>query len=128
VTLSDAPLVAFVGTTDFARARAFYAATLGLALVGESPLALEFDCAGTMLRVTKVKECRPAPYTVLGWRVEDIGVAVAGLAGKGVRFERYRGLEQDDAGIWKSPGGARVAWFKDLDGNTLSLMEPAEAR
>ncbi len=123
MTLAVAPLVAFVGTEDFDRAKAFYGETLGLALVGASSFALEFDAAGTMLRVTKVQECRPRPYTVLGWRVEDIARAVAALAEKGVRFEHYPGVAQDAAGIWTSPSGGRVAWFKDPDGNTLSLTE-----
>lgn len=127
MTLAAAPLVAFVGVKDFDRAKAFYGETLGLALVSASSFALEFDAAGTMLRVTKVGESPPAPYTVLGWRVEDIAQVVAALVGKGVRFERYPGMAQDAAGIWTAPSGARVAWFKDPDGNTLSLTEFAEA-
>jgi catechol 2,3-dioxygenase-like lactoylglutathione lyase family enzyme len=123
MTLAAAPLIAFVATEDFARAKAFYAETLGLSLVTEAPFFLNFDCAGTMLRVVKVQECKPAPYTVLGWHVEDIDQAAASLASRGVRFERYSGFEQDEAGIWTSPSGARVGWFKDPDGNTLSLTE-----
>ncbi len=123
MTLRGAPLVAFVGATDFDRAKAFYGDTLGLSLVDVSPFALVFDALGTTLRVTKVAECRAAPYTVLGWHVADIAGAVAALVENGVRFEHYPGMEQDAAGIWTSPSGARVAWFKDPDGNTLSMTE-----
>jgi hypothetical protein len=62
-----------------------------------------------------------APYTVLGWQVDDIAAAVRGLVAKGVKFERYFWMEQDDLGIWSAPSGAKVAWFKDRDGNLLSV-------
>ena len=71
----------------------------------------------------RVQEVAPHPYTALGWEVRDIDAAVGALARKGIRFERYEGLSQDAAGIWTSPGGARVAWFKDPDGSTLSVTE-----
>lgn len=116
-------LIAFVSTTDPARARAFYEGTLGLALEGESEFACVFRSAGTMLRVTVVDALVPARYTVLGWAVDDIEARVRALGARGVAFERYDGLEQDGLGIWRSPSGARVAWFKDPDGNTLSLTQ-----
>src|SRR5207249_12308029 len=78
---------------------------------------------GTMLRVAVVPDVRPAGYTVLGWMVPDISRAVRGLVRKGVVFRRYPGIEQDEQGVWTAPGGARVAWFGDPDGNTLSLTE-----
>ena len=125
--LKEAPLIAFVATTDFSRARKFYSEILGLRIIAESPFALELDAADTMLRVTKVAELTAAPYTVLGWSVPDIRKSVAELKGKGVAFERYPGMLQDDLGIWTSPSGARVAWFRDPDGNVLSLTEFAPA-
>jgi len=70
-----------------------------------------------------VEQVSPPPYTTLGWQVEDIGETARGLAAKGVSFERFPGLEQDDLGVWASPGGARVAWFKDPDANLLSLTQ-----
>jgi catechol 2,3-dioxygenase-like lactoylglutathione lyase family enzyme len=121
--LKAIPLIAFVATTDFSRAREFYGELLGLAIISESPFALDVDAAGTMLRVTKVAEIVPAPYTVLGWRVPDIRQSVSELKLRGIVFERYPGMQQDDLGIWTSPSGARVAWFKDRDGNVLSLTE-----
>ena len=121
--LTSRPLIAFVATTDPERAKAFYAGTLGLRLPGEDPFALVFDAAGTMLRVATVPALKPAGYTVLGWNVRDIDRAVRDLAEKGVVFRRYDGMPQDEQGIWTSPGGARIAWFLDPDGNTLSLTE-----
>ena len=121
--LGSSPVIAFVATTDPQRAKAFYAGTLGLRLTGEDPFALVFDAAGTMLRVATVPALRPAGYTVLGWNVRDIDRAVRDLAEKGVAFQRCDGMPQDELGIWTSPGGARIAWFLDPDGNTLSLTE-----
>lgn len=122
--LSEQDVVAFVGVTDPSRARYFYGDTLGLRLVSEElPFALVFDAHGTMLRVTMVKSIAPAPYTVLGWKVADIVAAATALQAAGVQFERYRGMEQDRLGIWSAPGGGKVAWFKDPDGNTLSISQ-----
>ena len=122
--LSQQHIIAFVATRDADRAKEFYRDTLGLRLVSEQmPFALVFDANGIMLRVTIVKEVRAAGYTVLGWQVPDIRIAAKGLQQAGVRFERYPGMEQDELGIWISPGGGKVAWFKDPDGNTLSISE-----
>ena len=121
--LGASELVAFVATTDLARARAFYGSVLGLPLVEESPFACVFDCHGTQLRVTPVGEIRAAPYTVLGWAVDDIGAAVRALADAGVEVRRFAGMEQDDLGVWAAPSGARVAWFSDPDGNVLSVTQ-----
>ena len=121
--LDSAGLVAFVSTADPGRAREFYAAQLGLRLVEESPFALVFDAHGTMLRVTIVPVVVAAPYTVLGWSVPDLAVAIQHLAREGVEFVTYEGMGQDELAIWTSPGGAKVAWFRDPDGNTLSLTQ-----
>jgi catechol 2,3-dioxygenase-like lactoylglutathione lyase family enzyme len=123
MVLKSHPIVAFVATKDPARARDFYANTLGLSLKSEDGFALVFDAGGTMLRVAIVRELQPAGYTVLGWIVPDISEAVRRLADRQVTFLRFGGLEQDDQGIWTAPGGAKVAWFQDPDGNTLSLTE-----
>ncbi len=121
--LGSCKIVAFAATRDAARARAFYGDTLGLPLVGDDSHALVFDAHGTMLRVTRVREVAVAPYTVLGWDVPDIVAAARALEAAGVKFERYAGLDQDQLGIWMSPSGARVAWFKDPDGNVLSITQ-----
>jgi catechol 2,3-dioxygenase-like lactoylglutathione lyase family enzyme len=121
--LGSHKLVAFVATTVPKRAKAFYADTLGLRLVSEDSFALAFDAGGTMLRVTTVQELQPAGYTVLGWDVPDIIAAVHELAQRGIKFQHYDGMGQDAQGIWTAPSGARVAWFQDPDGNTLSLTQ-----
>ena len=123
VSLGDADLIAFVPTTDMARARPFYERTLGLKLEGSSPVACAFRANGVLLRLIAVEQLTPYPFTVLGWSVADIATTVAGLTAKGVVFERFEGVEQDELGVWLSPGGARVAWFKAPDANTLSLTQ-----
>lgn len=123
--LGTSKLVAFVATTDSNKARAFYEGVLGLRLVeDEKPFALVFDANGTMLRVTVVREHKPAQFTVLGWGVELIENTVERLTAEGVEFQRYPGINDGDPkGIWTAPGGARVAWFKDPDGNVLSVTQ-----
>jgi catechol 2,3-dioxygenase-like lactoylglutathione lyase family enzyme len=121
--LGSSDLVAFVATTDLARARAFYAGTLGLSLMEESPFACVFDAHGTTLRVTPVGEIRTAPYTVLGWTVDDIAATVKALGVAGVSSERFAGMDQDERGVWTTPNGAQVAWFTDPDGNVLSVTQ-----
>lgn len=121
--LREAGLIAFTATADAARATAFYRDVLGLPLVAEERSALVFASAGWMLRVQKVERVTPLPYTAVGWRVADIHAAVRALAGRGVRFERFTSLTQDELGVWHAPGGDRVAWFKDPDGAILSLTQ-----
>ena len=109
MALTGSPLVAFIATTDIAKAKTFYGDLLGLELVDETPVALVFDVAGTTLRITPVAEVQPAPYAVLGWTVDDITSAVADLKARGVTLSRYEGVGQDDDGIWMSPSRARIA-------------------
>jgi catechol 2,3-dioxygenase-like lactoylglutathione lyase family enzyme len=119
--LGSADLVAFVPSYDLARSRAFYEGVLGLTVLEENPIALVVDANGTILRITAVADFTPHPFTTLGWEVPDIEAAVRGLVGRGVTFQRFDGMEQDDLGIWQTPGPARVAWFQDPDGNLLSV-------
>jgi catechol 2,3-dioxygenase-like lactoylglutathione lyase family enzyme len=125
--LEDGRLIAFVPTVDLARARLFYEETLGLRVAEESPFACVFDANGTMLRLTPVRKLSRVRYTVLGWGVDDIASLVGALTAVGVAFVSYRGMEVDAAGIWTSPGGDRVAWFEDPDGNLLSLTQLGRA-
>jgi catechol 2,3-dioxygenase-like lactoylglutathione lyase family enzyme len=121
-------IIAFVTIVDVERAKRFYRDTLGLTLVSEEPpFALVFDAKGIMVRLVMGRELPKVPGTVLGWQVPEIGSAVRELQSAGVRFERFDGLPQDESGIWTSPTGARVAWFRDPDGNILSLSEHPEA-
>ncbi|HSS40693.1 MAG TPA: VOC family protein [Polyangia bacterium] len=121
--LAENGLMAFLATRDGARARAFYADKLGLRVLSDDDFALALDAGGTMLRVQKVEDFTPHPFTAMGWQVTDIQATVEGLARAGVVFQRYPGMDQDPRGIWHSPSGARIAWFKDPDGNTLSLSQ-----
>jgi catechol 2,3-dioxygenase-like lactoylglutathione lyase family enzyme len=116
-------MVAFVPTRDSKKARSFYEGMLGLRFVSEDPFALVLEANGIMVRVAKVPEFKPQQFTILGWQVSDIEEAVSGLQKKGVQFEKYRIDGQDDRGIWTAPGGAKVAWFKDPDGNVLSVSQ-----
>jgi predicted enzyme related to lactoylglutathione lyase len=121
--LGSTDAIAFVGATDLSRARVFYEQVLGLTLTGCSDFACVFDANGTMLRVTAVPEVARGGYTVLGWRVADIAAAIRDLSARGVVFLRYDGMDQDDSGVWTTPGGDRVAWFPDPAGNILSLTQ-----
>jgi catechol 2,3-dioxygenase-like lactoylglutathione lyase family enzyme len=123
--LETANLVAFLSTARPEESRRFYQETLGLISLGEDPRTLMFDCNGITLRIQKLKTVTPGPQTVLGWQVGDLVREMHALAPKGVTFLRYDGLDQDRIGIWTAPGGTRIAWFKDPDGNVLSLSEPA---
>ena len=125
--LNASQIIAFVSTQDPPRAKAFYQNVLQLTLVSEDAFAIVFEANGTMLRVSKVTQLVVAPYTVLGWKVPDIVAAMKELTGRGVIFERYKGLPQDEMGVCTFPSAAKVAWFKDPDGNTLSVTEFAQS-
>jgi len=124
--LNKTNIVAFLPTTDYDRARAFFEGILGLGFRSQDDFALVMDANGIMLRISKVPEFAAKPYTILGWQVSDIEKDVAALQRKGVTFERYGFFQQDDLGIWTAPGGDKVAWFKDPDGNLLSLSQHAQ--
>jgi len=121
--LADKELKVFVPTVKPELAKAFYQDVLGLKLLSEDNYALKFDANGTLLRVIIVPELTPHPFTAVGWNVSDIASVIKSLNARGVFCERYGFFEQDDLGIWIAPGGSKVAWFKDPDGNTLSLTE-----
>ncbi len=121
--MQHSKIISFVATRNPAAALKFYQDTLGLKLVEDNPFAIVFDANGTMLRVQKVHELTPAQFTALGWDVADIVATVKQLMNKGVRFEKFEGLRQDELCIWKSPAGGKIAWFKDPDGNILSLTQ-----
>jgi catechol 2,3-dioxygenase-like lactoylglutathione lyase family enzyme len=124
--LGTADIVAFVPTKNPDKARQFYEKTLGLKFIADDKFALVFESKRVMIRVVDIsgfRDYKPPQFTVLGWDVDDIGKTVGGLQERGVKFERYPGLEQDALGVWTAPGNAKVAWFKDPDGNTLSLSQ-----
>ena len=122
--LGSYDLLAFVLTSDAARAKTFYGETLGLKFVSQDDYAVVFDANGIMLRVTIMPGHTPTEHTVLGWNVPDITAAAADLVKAGVKLEKYSFLEQDELGIWSSPDGtSKVAWFKDPDGNVLGISQ-----
>ena len=126
--LGQAKVMGFVATADPARATTFYRDVLGLRLVADEHYALVFDAGGTMLRIQKVRELMPQPFTAFGWEVTDLEQTVDELVGRGAIMLRADGIPQDARGIWDTGDGARVCWFKDPDGNTLSLTEWARPR
>ena len=127
--LSKYKIIGFVTIVDVARAKEFYRDMLGLRLVSEEPpYALVFDANGIMVRLGMGRERSPSPGTVLGWQVPDASAAVRDLEQSGIRFERYEQLKQDAQGIWTAPTGTKVAWFKDPDGNILSISEHPELK
>ncbi len=121
--LAAAKAGCFVSVTDRARAKEFYGETLGLAWKHEDGFATVFDSNGTTLRVSPARDFRPQPFTVLGWEVPDIKATVEALTGAGIEFVRVQGLPQDELGIWSPSPGIFVAWFKDPDGNMLSVAQ-----
>lgn len=113
----------FAATANAEASKDFYEHRLGLRFVADHPYAMVFDVDGIMLRVQKVDEVVAVPYTSLGFQVDDLEAAVKELKERGVVFEDYPFIVQDELGIWKTPDGARVAWCKDPDGNTVSLTQ-----
>jgi catechol 2,3-dioxygenase-like lactoylglutathione lyase family enzyme len=122
--LGSIKIVAFVPTKDREKALAFYEGVLGLRFVKDDGFATVMDANGIMVRVgTVAADFKPAQFTILGWQVADIEKIVAALQSKGVQFERFGFFKHDELGIWTAPNGDRVAWFKDPDGNVLSVSQ-----
>ena len=121
--LRAAQLVAHAATTDAYRSIAFYQELLGFAVMTNDEYAVAFNCNGTELRLRKVDKVEPAPYTTVGWQVRNIERTVAQLTTMGIKFERHNFLQQDPLGVWQAPSGTWVAWFRDPDGNLLSVTE-----
>jgi catechol 2,3-dioxygenase-like lactoylglutathione lyase family enzyme len=121
--LGNQTIVAFVAVTDGDAAHKFYEGTLGLKVLSDDGFALVCQAKNATLRLQKIALLHPQMFTVLGWEVDDVAKKVDELGEKGVKFERYAGLDQDPRGIWTAPGGSQIAWFKDPFGNTLSLSK-----
>jgi catechol 2,3-dioxygenase-like lactoylglutathione lyase family enzyme len=121
--LNASQSINFVATSNPKEAREFYEGILGLRFVSGDQFALVFDINGVMLRIQIVDEVNPHEYTSLGWKVTDIKKEVTELAKRGVKFEHFEGMNQDQDGVWISPSGGKIAWFKDPDKNILSLTQ-----
>ena len=122
--LSNFPIVGFIPITDAERAKRFYCDLLKLEFIEDGEFALAIRANGIIIRLFKLEEFTPSEHTVLGWEVPDIGATVDALNAAGVQMERYDFLEMDARGIWSaSDRAARIAWFKDPEGNVLSLSQ-----
>jgi catechol 2,3-dioxygenase-like lactoylglutathione lyase family enzyme len=121
--LTSAKMIGFVPTLDSTHARDFYENKLGFQFVSDDQFALIMQAGDNMVRIAKVEKFTPAHYTVLGWEVTRIEDEVRALSARGVVFEKYPFAQDQATGIWTTPNGDKVAWFKDPDGNVLSLSE-----
>ena len=121
--LKEDKIIVFLATTNPQQSKEFYQNKLGLEFLSEEPFALVFNLDGKMLRISKVEALTPAQYTVLGWEVFDIESKIDELSAKGIEFQRFEQMDQDERGIWVSPSGTKIAWFHDCDGNNLSLTQ-----
>jgi catechol 2,3-dioxygenase-like lactoylglutathione lyase family enzyme len=117
-------LMGFIPTRDGDAARVFYETKVGLHFISEDQFAVVFQSGENMIRISRTGSFTPAPFTILGWQSADIEQDVRDMSARGVKFERYDYMgAQDELGIWTAPSGAKVAWFKDPDGNTLSISQ-----
>jgi catechol 2,3-dioxygenase-like lactoylglutathione lyase family enzyme len=121
--LASATLMGFLLTKDYDQARAFYEDKLGLQFLSQDQFALALRAGAHMIRIVKVPDFTPARSTVLGWEVADIEAMVGWLKSRGVTFESYPFIQDQKLGIWNAPSGDRIAWFKDPDGNVLSVSQ-----
>jgi len=118
-------MVGFIFTRDYEKARAFYERNLGFEFVSLDQYALVMNTGRNMIRIVKIQDFAPARATVLGWEVKDIEATVVELKRSGVVFEDYPFIQDRERGIWTTPDGSKVAWFKDPDCNLLSVSQHA---
>jgi catechol 2,3-dioxygenase-like lactoylglutathione lyase family enzyme len=121
--LTAGKMVGFVLTKDYEGARAFYEGKLGFTFVILNQFALVMRAGENMIRIVKMPDFVPLRSTVLGWEVSDVEGVVTWLAGRGVETEKYPWVADKERGIWTTPGGDKVAWFQDPDGNVLSVSQ-----
>jgi predicted enzyme related to lactoylglutathione lyase len=121
--LASMEMVGFLLTKDYEKARAFYEGNLGFDFVSLDQFALVMQAGKNTIRIVKVPDFTPLRSTVLGWKVDDIEAMVDWLTKRGVAFDKYPFVQDKERGIWTAPGGSKVAWFKDPDGNVLSVSE-----
>jgi catechol 2,3-dioxygenase-like lactoylglutathione lyase family enzyme len=121
--LAASKVIGFVPTKDSGKAREFYEGKLGFQFVSDDPFALVMRAGETMIRIAKAPDFTPARYTVLGWEVGNIEEVVGWLQRRGVAFEKYPFAQDQVSGIWTAPNGDKIAWFKDADGNVLSVSQ-----
>jgi catechol 2,3-dioxygenase-like lactoylglutathione lyase family enzyme len=121
--LATARLQTIVCVSDLDRARHFYGELLGLP-VSRTPFnGLVFDAGGSDLMVAPTPDPTPSAHTVIGFAVADVRAVVRALADKGLACHRAPHLSFDPDGIATAPDGTRVAWYRDPDGNFLSVVQ-----
>jgi catechol 2,3-dioxygenase-like lactoylglutathione lyase family enzyme len=121
--LASAKLMGFIPTNDYDKSRAFYEGKLGFEFVSLDQFALVVKVGGHMIRIAKIPNFTPLQGTILGWQVTDIEAAAKWLAGRDVPTEKFPFVQDKELGIWTAPTGDKVAWFKDPDGNILSVSQ-----
>jgi catechol 2,3-dioxygenase-like lactoylglutathione lyase family enzyme len=121
--LASSKIIGFVPTKDSVKARGFYEGILQFQFVSDDMFALVMRAGETMLRIGKVQDFTPAPYTVLGWEVSNIEEVAKWLQKRGVTLEKFPFVQDKELGIWTTPNGDKVAWFRDPDGNVLSVSQ-----
>ena len=121
--LASGKMVGFVPTKDYEKARAFYGGNLGCEFISLDQYALVMSVGGHKIRIAKVPNFTPLQGTILGWEVENIEAIVTWLRDRGVVLEKYPFVQDRELGIWTTPTGDKVAWFKDPDGNILSVSQ-----
>jgi len=121
--LTSGKMVGFAITQDYDAARAFYEGKLGFEFVSLDQYALVMKAGDHHIRISKAQDFKPLRSTVLGWEVADIESVVDWLTARGVAFEKCPFVQDKERGIWTPPGGGKVAWFKDPDGNVLSVSQ-----
>lgn len=121
--LASMNMMGFILTKDYDKSRAFYESNLGFEFVSVDKFALVMKAGKSMIRIVKLPTFSPLQSTVLGWEVDDIETMVEWLAKRGVVFEKYPFVQDQETGIWVTPNGDKVAWFKDPDGNILSISQ-----
>lgn len=123
--LANSQAVAFAPALDLDRSREFYEGVLGLTVTLQDEFTVRAQAGGVGIWITRVASFTAQPFTVVGFNVDDIDAVIDGVSARGVVFEHYGflGEAQDSSGVWTAPSGARVAWFKDPDGNLLSVQQ-----
>jgi len=121
--LASAKMVGFVPTKDYDKARAFYEGQLQFEFISLDQFALAVRAGEHMIRISKMPNFTPLQGTILGWEVENIESVATWLKSRGVALEKYPFIQDQERGIWTAPGGTKVAWFKDPDGNVLGVSQ-----
>ena len=121
--LQEPRITSILPSSNLEQSKEFFESKIGLQIISEDPYGVELEGLDSVLRLSLVQQFTPQAFTVLGFKVSDISLEVKSLTSKGVIFENYDSLDQDELGIWTSPSNAKVAWFKDPEGNVLSLTQ-----